>query len=157
MSQPNREGVLRKGRFPRGALPRSRGVLATLAAMRLLALVFLVFALSAWGQKKPEVEVVEVKAHRIEEGKLTVDGRVRVTGEKPVQHLTVVFDFLSADNDPLTTLKAEVDDDPVNPGEESSFHSVTMNPPGAVKIKVRILSGGEKQLRAANTGPFIIE
>ena len=128
---------------------------AKLTLMRLLVLLFL--ALSLWGQKKPEVEMLDIKGRRIEEGKVAVDGRVRVSAEKAIHKLTVVFDFFSADDAPLTSLKAEVDDDVVEPGEESSFHAVTMNPPGAVKFKLRAFNSADKQLRAANIGPYIIE
>jgi hypothetical protein len=123
--------------------------------MRLLVLACL--ALSLWGQRKPEVELVGLKAHRIEEGKLVVEGRVRVTGGRPIHGITVVFDFLSSDNDPLTTLKTQVDDEVVTPGQESAFHAETPNPPGAIKCKVRVLNGAQKELRAGNTGPYIIE
>ena len=123
--------------------------------MRVFILVCL--ALSLWGQKKADVETVEVKVRRIEDGKITADGRVRVTGSKPVRGLTVVFDFLSSDDAPLASLKTEVDDEVVNPGEESGFHTVTPNPPGAIKYKLRVFDSAERQLRMANTGPFVIE
>jgi hypothetical protein len=120
-------------------------------------LILFLVALTVLAARTPEVQIVDVKVRRVEEGRVAVDGHVRVTGEKAVHGLTVVFDFLSADDAPLTTLKTEVDDDPVNAGEESSFHAVTMNPPGAVKYKLRVFNSDDKQLRAGNTGPFIIE
>lgn len=184
MSQPKRDGVLlkaragargrgvgagggqrRKRRRATSRVPARKSIghpagtcsclPVTLAPMRLFLLA--VLALSLWGQKKADVDFLEVKAHRIEEGRITVDGRIRVTGEKPVRGLTVVFDFLSPDNAPLTSLKTQVDDDVVGPGEESSFHAVTMNPPGAVKYKLRVFNSNQRQLRAANIGPYVIE
>ena len=123
--------------------------------MRLL--VLLVLSLSLWAQRKPTVELVGVRAHRVGDGKIAVDGRARANADKAIHGLTVVFDFLSADGALLTSLKTQVDDDVVAPGQESAFHGETPTPPGAVKYKLHVFNSADKELRASNTGPFVIE
>lgn len=124
--------------------------------MKLLAL-FLCACAFAVAQRRPDVQVLEAKARRVEEGKVAVDGRVKVTGEKPVKGLVVVFDFLSTEGDTLTSQKIQVDEEELDRGEESTFHAATMNPPGAVRFRLRAFDGSDRQLRLGNAGPFTIE
>ena len=100
--------------------------------------------------------MIEAKARRVEEGRISFDGRVKV-GDKPVKGLVLVFEFMSADGDPLTSQKVEVDDDVLQRGEETSFHAATNNPPGAVRYRMRAFDGADRELRLGNSGPFIIE
>jgi len=106
--------------------------------------------------KTPDVTVVEAKAHRVEE-KVTVDGKVKVTAERPLHGLVLAFDFLDHDNAVLTTEKAQLSEDVLPPGEVPTFHAATLNPPGSIKFKVRAYDGSDRELRIAGAGPFIIE
>ena len=131
--------------------------------MRGLAFILSVFSLCAIaadqgqkGKRPPDVTVVEAKAHRIED-KVSVDGKVKVTAEKPLHGLVLAFDFLDHDNAVLTTGKDEISDETMKSGESPSFRSEIVNPPGAIKFKIRAFDSGEKELRIANPGPFIIE
>jgi hypothetical protein len=108
------------------------------------------------GKKPADVQVVEAKAHRIEE-KVSVDGKVKITSEKPLRGLVLAFDFLDHGNAVLTTEKDQVSDENLAPGESPAFHSETLNPPGSIKFKIRAFDRAEKELRIANPGPFIIE
>lgn len=123
--------------------------------MKFVALILCLCAL-AGAQRRPDVQVVEAKARRVEEGKIAVDGKVKV-GEKPVKGLVIVFDFLSTEGENLTSQKIQVDDDVLDRGEESSFHAATMNPPGAVRFRLRAFDGADRELRLGNNGPFTIE
>ena len=107
-------------------------------------------------QKPPDVQVVETKARR-GEGRILMDGRVRVTAEKPIRGLVVIFDFLSPENVVLVSENAVLEDRPIASGEERAFHSETTEPPRAVRYQVRAFDRGEKELRVANRGPFPIE
>jgi hypothetical protein len=107
-------------------------------------------------QRRPEVQVIEAKARRVEEGKIAVDGRVKV-GDKPLKGLVIVFDFLSSEGETLTSQKITADEDQLDPGEESSFHAATMNPPGAIRFRLRAFDSSDRQLRIGNAGPFVIE
>jgi len=78
---------------------------------------------SATGQRKkkpPDVEVIETRARRVE-GKITLDGRVRFTGEKPARGLVMVFDFLSPEHEVVTSQKTQVAEDVVRAGQEASY------------------------------------
>jgi hypothetical protein len=130
--------------------------------MRDLAFVLCVLSLGALAAqqsqkgKRPDVQVLEAKARRIENN-VSVDGKVKVTAEKPLKGLVLAFDFLDHDNAILTTEKEEISDDILNAGDTPSFHAETFNPPGSIKFKMRAYDGSDKELRIANPGPFIIE
>ena len=125
----------------------------------LLAAVILSLCISAAGQrkKKPaDIEVIETKAWRVE-GKIALDGRVRFTGERPVRGLVMVFDFLSAEREVVTSQKTQVADDVVRTGREFSYATVLVDPVRAVSYRVRAFDGVAQDLRVANAGPFPIE
>jgi hypothetical protein len=121
-----------------------------------LASILVCLGAPATAQKRADVQVLETRARRVEEGRIVVDGRVKV-GDKPLRGLVLVFDFTSADGDPLTSQKVDVDDDVLARGEETSFHATTMNPPGAIRYRLRAFDGAERELRIGNSGPFTIE
>jgi hypothetical protein len=109
----------------------------------------------ALAQKKHDVEILEAKAKRVEEGRLSMDGRISVT--KPIKGLTLTFDFLTSDGEVLSSQKTAVEDDALRRGDESSFHAETDNPPGSVRFKIRAFDGEGRQLRVGNDGPFVID
>jgi len=100
--------------------------------------------------------VVETKAHRVDD-KITLDGRVRFTGEKPAHGLVIVFDFLSAEHEVVTSQKTQVAEDVVRAGQEASYQTVLMDPARAISYQVRASDAGERDLRVANPGPYPIE
>jgi hypothetical protein len=81
---------------------------------------------------------------------------VKITGEK-LHGLILAFDFLDHGNNVLSTQQTEISDDVVDKGETPAFQAETLNPPGSIKFRVRAYDTGEKELRVANGGPFIIE
>ncbi len=114
---------------------------------------------SATGQrkKKPaDVEVIETKARRVDD-RITLDGRVRFTGERPAHGLVIVFDFLSAEQAIVTTQKTQVADDVVRAGREASYQTVLVDPVRAVSYQVRAVDAADRDLRVANPGPYPIE
>jgi hypothetical protein len=111
----------------------------------------------AAAQRKPDVQVLECHARRVEEGRVSVDARVKVTSGKPLKGLVIFFDFLSSEGDPLISSKVEADEDELRPGDESSFHAATINPPGAIRFKVHAQDGAGRDLRIGNAGPYTIE
>jgi hypothetical protein len=115
--------------------------------------------LPAAGQRRPkppEITVMEAKARR-PEGKILMDGRVRVTAEKPVRGVVVVFDLVAPEGGVVASEKAELDDANVAPGEERAFHSETSDNARAVRFQIRVFDAHEKELRVGNAGPFPIE
>ena len=118
------------------------------------ALVFLAGTL-ALAQKMHDVEVLEAKARRVEEGRLSIDGRVRAG--KAIKGLTLTFDFLTGDGVLLSSQKTAVEDDRLKRDDESGFHAETENPPGSVRFKIRACDGNTRQLNVGNDGPFTID
>jgi hypothetical protein len=120
-----------------------------------IALLFLaLFAVAA--QKKPDVQILETKAVR-EVTKITVDGKVRVTGEKPLHGLVIVFDFRSPEKEVVTSQKAVIDEDTLEAGREGVFHSEMADSARAVRYTIRAFDNHEKELRVANPGPYPVE
>jgi len=124
----------------------------------LLAAAILSLCASAPGQrKKPaDVEVVETRAHRVDD-KITLDGRVRFTSPRPARGLLIVFDFLSAEHAVVTTQKTQVADDVVRAGQEASYQTVLVDPVRAIEYRVRAVDTTDRDLRVANPGPYPIE
>ena len=125
----------------------------------LLAAVILSLCFAATGQrkKKPaDVEVIETRARRVE-GKITLDGRVRFTGERPARGLVVVFDFLSPEHEVVTSQQTQVADGVVRAGQEASYQTELVDPVRAISYRVRAVGAGERDLRVSNPGPYPIE
>ena len=62
------------------------------------------------GKKPADVQILETKAVR-DGAKIKVDGKVRVTGEKPLHGLVIVFDFRSPEKEVVTSQKAVIDEE----------------------------------------------
>lgn len=134
-----------------------RGATDTLGRMRVLtaALLFL-GTFAAVAQKKADVQVLESKAVR-EIGKITMDGKVKVSGDKTLKGLVIVFDFRSAEKEVVTSQRAVIDEGTMEPGREGVFHSEMADSARAVRYTVRAFDMHEKELRVANPGPYPIE
>lgn len=100
--------------------------------------------------------MIETKARRVPD-KITLDGRVRFTGERPARGLVLVFDFLSAEREVVTSQKTQVAEDVVQTGQEASYQTVLVDPVRAVSYRVRATDGADRDLRVANPGPYPIE
>jgi hypothetical protein len=128
--------------------------------MKFLAIALVLVSLAASAPQKPkkapDVQVVETKARR-EEAKITIDGKVKITGEKPLRGLVVVFDFRSPEKEVVTTQKVTVDEDTLETGRERSYHVEMADAARAVTYTMRAFDIHEKELRVENTGPFSIE
>ena len=111
---------------------------------------------AAVAQKKADVQILETKAVR-EGAKISLDGKVRVTGEKPLHGLVIVFDFRSPEKEVVTSQKAVIDEDTLEAGREGVFHSEMADSARAVRYTVRAFDNHEKELRVANPGPYPVE
>jgi hypothetical protein len=129
--------------------------------MRIIASALLALSLLAGtepqkGKKPPDVQVVDTKAVR-EGNKITVDGKVKVTAEKSLRGLVIIFDFRSPEKEVITSQNTMIDDSNMEPGREGSFHAEMADDVRAVRYTVRAFDAHEKELRVANPGPYIIE
>ncbi len=123
----------------------------------MLVLALAVVSTAAERKKKPpDVEVVEASAHR-GEIKVSVDGRIRNSGEKPIKQLMLVFDFMAPGRQVITTQKAPIDEELLDPGKEAVFHMELNAPPRSVEFQINASDGGGRELRVAKSGPFPIE
>ena len=122
-----------------------------------VALVLLCLCAGAADKKKkpPDIQVLEIKARR--DGSLvTIDGRLRATGEKPVSRLVLSFDFLASGHSVIVTKKAGIDEDTLQTGDEAPFHVETNCPPKAIEIGVSAFKNGNVELSVENPGPYPI-
>ena len=122
----------------------------------LLIAIFSIVAPAQKQKKAPDVQVVETKGRRGED-KITLDGTVKITSDKPLKGLVLEFSFLSASGEVLTTQKSEVSGDELEKDDEQSFHVETLNPPGSIQYRIKALTAGDREIRIANAGPFTIE
>jgi hypothetical protein len=127
----------------------------TLRAILVVALIVIPSA----AQKKhrpPDVEVLEATGRRSEDT-VSVDGRVRNTGEKPIKELTLLFNFFSPDKEAIATERGEIDEVVLEPGKEASFHMEANAPPRAIQFEIGAQDGSGRELRLAKGGPYTIE
>jgi hypothetical protein len=126
--------------------------------LTILSLFLALFAASAQqkGKKAADVQILETKAVR-DGAKIKVDGKVRVTGEKSLHGLVIVFDFRSPEKEVVTSQKAVIDEDTMEPGREGVFRSEMADSARAVRYTLRAFDTHEKELRVANPGPYPVE
>jgi hypothetical protein len=106
--------------------------------------------------KPPDVQILEASAHR-GESDISVDGRLRNSGEKPIKELTLLFDFMAPGRQVITTQKGTIDEAVLDPGKEAAFHMELNAPPGSVEFQINAQDGSGRDLRVAKPGPFTIE
>ena len=124
--------------------------------------IVLVFALALTStaadrkKKPPDVQIMEASAHR-GESKVSLDGRLRNSGEKPIKALMLLFDFMAPGRQVVTTQKAPIDEELLEPGKEAAFHMELNAPPRSVEFQINAADGSGRELRVAGAGPFPIE
>jgi len=121
-----------------------------------LAVCLLLGARAQKQKKPPDVQIVETKAVR-DTTKITVDGRVKATSEKPLRGLVIVFDFRSPEKEVVTSQKTVIQEDTMASGNDGVFHAEMVDAARAVKYTIRAFDMHEKELRVANPGPYIVE
>ncbi len=136
---------------------------AKLARMRAILLAAAILLLSVpaapqnqKGKKPPDVVVIEAKARR-SEGKILVDGNVRIMSPKPLRGLVMIFDLMSAEKGVLASEQAVVAEEHLEAGQERTCHAETADLGRAVQFKVRFFDTAERELRGENLGPFPID
>ena len=110
--------------------------------------------LCAPGQKsKFELEVVTAEVHR-ENDQIAVDGTLKNIGEKPLEGVQVIIDFLSSDKRTVTKRKGLLDTPLLAAGEEASFRFAMADDPRAVLVRIEAADRNSFELRVSNSGPF---
>ena len=129
--------------------------------MRVATIIVLCLALfAATAQQKArkgaDIQILETKAVR-EGANISVDGKVRVVGDKTLRGLLIIFDFLSPEKAVVTSQSAIIDEDTLVPGREGVFHSEMADSARAVRYTIRAFDMHEKELRVYNPGPYPVE
>src|SRR5690349_9338089 len=118
--------------------------------MKIPLIVLAVWFLTAFApqkQKKPaDVQMVDTKVAR-DGGKITVDGKVRVTAVKPLHGVVIVFDFRSPEKEVVTSQKTVINEQTVEAGHEGAFHNEMVDAPRAVKYTIRAFDFHDKELQ----------
>ena len=127
---------------------------------RVLFLLLIVCAFAA-AQRKPqpkpaEIELSDVTARR--EGQyVNIDGRLKNAGERAAKKLAIFIEYRSPDDQVITTRRAEIDEDNLEPGAEAELHARVPDPVRAVSIRFNFEDGSGRYLKGINAGPFTIE
>lgn len=123
------------------------------------ALVLTLCASGADKKQKPKPAVVEVQNLKIavEGSKINIDGVIHNSGERTIEKLVLSFHFFDTEHHPVSTLKLEMDEESIDPGEEAEIHAAAYEPPRSVSMEVTAADRGEKDLKVVNPGPYPIE
>ena len=110
-------------------------------------------------KQKPKPAVVEIQGLKVtlDGNKINIDGTVHNAGERVIERLVLSFHFFTTDHQPLTTLKLDIDDETIDPGDDAEIHAAAFEPPRAVSMEVTAADHGEKDLKVVNPGPYRIE
>ncbi|MCC7496143.1 MAG: hypothetical protein IT160_01110 [Bryobacterales bacterium] len=128
----------------------------------LIGLLLVLASLSFPAEKKrkpkgaPDIELVELSCHRTATD-VVIDGRVRNSGDRKIEGLRLLFDFLSIGGHVVTTREGGIDDAEFEPGSEAEFHSRIPDPVRAVRLYVNAQTGSQRDLRVGKPGPYVIE
>ena len=106
--------------------------------------------------KKTDIEVMEVSAHR-GESRISLEGRIRNSGEKPLKQVILYFHFMAPGRQVVTSQKSPLDEELFEPGQESSFHVELNAPPRSVEFSIDAKTAIGRELRVGKPGPYPIE
>lgn len=107
-------------------------------------------------QRKPDIQVLKISSTR-QEGKITYEGALKVTGEKSVAGLMLQFEFFESRGVLLSIQKIQVEDATLMPGEERNFHVQGNDVPRAVSFRVSATDAGNRDLSMAGGGPYPLD
>jgi hypothetical protein len=116
-------------------------------------------ALAAVPQRKPRKADIEVlRLHTLrQEGRITYEGAVKVTAEKPVQGLLLQFEFFESRGVLLSQQKIQIEDATLAPGAERDFHVQGNDVPRAVRFRVLAYDAGGRDLTLSGEGPYPLD
>jgi hypothetical protein len=106
--------------------------------------------------KNPEIQVTEAAVRR-EEGRITIDVRLKNTGEKPARDLRIFYEVLDPDRRVLTRQTGGIEQKDLDPEAEAEVQAQMHFHARAVSIRLEFEDGAGRNLKATNTGPFVIE
>jgi hypothetical protein len=116
-------------------------------------------ALAALPQRKPrksDIEVVRIVSTR-QEGRITYEGAVKITGQRAVQGLTLQFEFFESRGVLLSQQKIQIEEATLAPGEEKEFLVQGADVPRAVRYRILACDAGGRDLTVAGEGPYPLD
>ncbi|MGD0014590.1 MAG: FxLYD domain-containing protein [Bryobacteraceae bacterium] len=133
------------------------------ATRRLVLLLAPALMLAAAGEqaRRPSptrIEMVEVKIRRVpEDGTVSVEGRLRNSGERPIRGLHVVFRVLAPGGEEVARQRGNVEEDPFESGQEYEFHWQMKDPVRGVEVRVVARDTAGHEVEVQKAGPYTIE
>lgn len=127
------------------------------AVAALLLFASLLFA--AQQQRKrlpPEVEILHLTAYR-SEGRIDLDGRVKVAGETDLQGLVLLVHLMTSDDKVILSGHGEVSEELLEVGQEHSFHFKVLDQARAVRLRIDARDGRNRHVAVSEPGPYPIE
>ncbi len=106
--------------------------------------------------KPPDLQMMKVDARRTDSG-ISIDGKVKNTGEKPLNGIVLLIDFLAPGKEVLTTKNGPVESEVLAPGDEAEFRLQINDQSRAVHVRFNAEDKDKRDLRVENAGPFTIE
>jgi hypothetical protein len=106
--------------------------------------------------RDPEIQVIEA-AVKHEDGRITIDARLKNTGEKPARDLRVFYEVLDSDSQVLTRQRGGIEQKDLDPDDEAEVQVQMHFHARAVSVRLEFEDGAGRNLKATNTGPFPIE
>ena len=107
-------------------------------------------------QRKPDIEIVRIVSTR-QEGRISYDGTLKVTGEKPVAGIVLQFEFFESRRVLLSMQKIQVEDATLMPGEERRFQVQGNDVPRAVSFRLSATDASGRDLNLAGVGPYPLD
>ena len=92
-----------------------------------------------------------------EDGRITIDARLKNTGEKPARDLRIFYEVLDSDRQVLTRQRGGIDQKDLDPDDEAEVQAQMHFHARAVSVRLEFEDGAGRNLKATNTGPFTIE
>ena len=106
--------------------------------------------------KDPEIQVIEIAVRR-DEGRITIDATLKNTGDKPARDLRIFYEILDSDRRVLTRQMGGIEQKDLDPEDETEVQAQMHFHARAVSVRLEFEDGSGRNLKATNTGPFVIE
>jgi hypothetical protein len=110
-------------------------------------------ALQNPAKKGPDIQILDVKGQR-DGDRAVFDGRIRIGGERPILEVFLVFDFLADRNSVIASKEVRLDEERLEPGDETAFHLETLCPGKAAAFRIRAQRAGNSGLSISGGGPY---
>lgn len=106
--------------------------------------------------KGPNVLVEKIEVRR-DGDVVLLDGLIRNTSIKPIQGITLHFEFFAPNQESLTVMNGPLDSASLDPDDTAEFKLQVRYPTRAVELKVEARDKDQRELNVEKNGPFRID